>query len=660
MIFRHPEIFWALWALLIPVIIHLFDFRKNKNVYFPDIRFLKQVKLSSSKPLKLKQYLILFARLGAIFFLVMMFAQPTIPADSKKQVGNGAVVVYLDNSQSMTARINEQQSGLESAKHIGLQIVDQFDRSQEVILITNDDFGTFPTPINSEEASKKIISIGFSDKEFSLDKLAMLKANFEKRGSFFSDIFIISDFQKSTSFISNSKLDTSLVYWLSPIKTINQSNGVVDSVYVVAKNIAADRNTTMEVVIANYGAQQKEDLSVKIFIGDRQVSASSITIAPNQKERISFSLGKINSAASGYIQLEDYPNTFDNLFYFSIPPHNLINVVEIIGNEPASNIRSVFGNTAIFNMVTNNYQNIEADKFENANFIILNQISSPPIELIKNIKQFAQKGGSVFVIPSAKFDVSIYKSLNIQLTPNTKGVNKMLTAPSANLPFFKGVLENNRKGFKMFSSTPVWDWGTDKSALLSFEDGSPFLSELSNNIFIVRSPLMQPYSGFQSHALFVPVMYGLASKSVAPVGKNFNRLDEEYYEVLLDSVELKDLIRLKKGAIEFIPNKVKSGANWRISFPKNNIRAGIYNIILDTKTKGYLALNLTKKESVLTLLTKKEIGQLFSEKKVHFLDRFTGNQNKLEPFDTGIPLWKYALTFCLLFLLAEVLFIRFL
>ncbi|HET9053816.1 MAG TPA: BatA domain-containing protein, partial [Cyclobacteriaceae bacterium] len=44
MTFLYPSFLWALLALSIPVIIHLFNFRKTTRIFFSNNRFLRQVK----------------------------------------------------------------------------------------------------------------------------------------------------------------------------------------------------------------------------------------------------------------------------------------------------------------------------------------------------------------------------------------------------------------------------------------------------------------------------------------------------------------------------------------------------------------------------------------------------------------------------------------
>ncbi|MEO5584097.1 MAG: BatA domain-containing protein [Flavobacteriales bacterium] len=43
MAFLFPSFLWALTALAIPVIIHLFQLRRFKRIDFPNVRFLQEV-----------------------------------------------------------------------------------------------------------------------------------------------------------------------------------------------------------------------------------------------------------------------------------------------------------------------------------------------------------------------------------------------------------------------------------------------------------------------------------------------------------------------------------------------------------------------------------------------------------------------------------------
>jgi len=47
--FKHPEILYALFLLLIPIIIHLFQLRRFEKVHFTNVQFLKKVELQTRK-----------------------------------------------------------------------------------------------------------------------------------------------------------------------------------------------------------------------------------------------------------------------------------------------------------------------------------------------------------------------------------------------------------------------------------------------------------------------------------------------------------------------------------------------------------------------------------------------------------------------------------
>ena len=88
--YQNPELLFFLIALAIPIIIHLFNLRKHKKIYFSSIRFLKEIKEKNRRKANLKNILVLISRILAIFFLIIAFAYPYIP--SKK---NFKFSVYL-------------------------------------------------------------------------------------------------------------------------------------------------------------------------------------------------------------------------------------------------------------------------------------------------------------------------------------------------------------------------------------------------------------------------------------------------------------------------------------------------------------------------------------------------------------------------------------
>ncbi|MCB0496728.1 MAG: BatA domain-containing protein [Cyclobacteriaceae bacterium] len=658
MVFLHPEYLWGLIGLVIPVIIHLFDFRKNRKVYFSDIRFLKQVKHASKKPLKLKQWLILISRLGTVAFLVLVFAQPIIPTNDNRTLKEGTNLIYLDNSQSMSVGVNANESALNRGRTIGQLVVKQSPKGQDIIVTDNDNLSQFWSSLTATEASNQIASIGLSEKPFSLQSMGVSSDEYEKRGFLINEAFIISDFQKS-SIGSLPKLDTSVYYWLLPLPLETTLNCVVDSAYRILSDITLESQTKIEVIIRNTGNEEKRDMPVKVFLGDRQVSSTSVTVPAFQQIKVGFTLGILKNDESGYVQIEDYPVSFDNTFYFALNKQQPLRILDLTGAEPSRYIQEVFGNKKLFTLERSDWRNTGVKDLENADFIVLNQVEEPDARLLEALKSVALKRSNVLVIPPTKPNISVYRNIlgSLKLVP---GYKQKLQQPAKSNPFFQDVLENAQGALEMPDATPVWSWGMDRSAILSYQDNLPYLSEVSKGIYLLSSPLIDSMSTMQTHALFVPVMYKLAFHKSAPDNQLFARTNQEFVDITIDSIDVKDIVKFKMGDMELIPDKQKSGNKWRFMLPNENLKPGIYQIVVNNSIRGAVAFNSDLKESELQMLDKSQLEEYFKAYKHSIVENSSITQRGIENLDRGNALWKYALAICLLFLLTEALLIRFL
>ena len=133
--YQNPQLLYFLFAIAIPILIHLFNFRKHKTIYFSSIRFLKEIKEENKKKSKLKNILILLSRILAISFLVLAFSRPYIPIKNQKKTEN--IFIYIDNSLSMDADFGEGNL-IEIAKEKARKIIQSYPAESEFYLITND------------------------------------------------------------------------------------------------------------------------------------------------------------------------------------------------------------------------------------------------------------------------------------------------------------------------------------------------------------------------------------------------------------------------------------------------------------------------------------------------------------------------------------------
>src|SRR5690606_32096129 len=101
--FRHPEILFFLFLLIIPILVHLFQLRRFKKQYFTNVRFLRALSIQTRKSSKIKKWLLLASRFLLLAAVIIAFAQPYFPAKDAKGESNELFVI-LDNSFSMQAK----------------------------------------------------------------------------------------------------------------------------------------------------------------------------------------------------------------------------------------------------------------------------------------------------------------------------------------------------------------------------------------------------------------------------------------------------------------------------------------------------------------------------------------------------------------------------
>ena len=78
--FKHPEILYFLFLLVIPILVHLFQLRRFKKEYFTKVKLLKELQIQTRKSATIKKWLLLVTRLLLLTALIFAFAQPFFKA----------------------------------------------------------------------------------------------------------------------------------------------------------------------------------------------------------------------------------------------------------------------------------------------------------------------------------------------------------------------------------------------------------------------------------------------------------------------------------------------------------------------------------------------------------------------------------------------------
>ena len=661
MSFLHPYFLFGLAAAAIPIIIHLFDFRRTKKVYFSNTQLLHQVKESTQSFYNLKHLLILLSRILFIVFLVLAFAQPFLSPHGREGLVSNRVGIFLDNSLSMSNTIGQDESGFDLAKSVAIEMMDLYPAGTDFIIQTSFDEKSAYLYMSKQEATKYINELGYASEFRTLNNI--LK-NFNNTHEDLSpdEIILISDFQKATLMRANIVADTTRHIIAIPVLFETYRNLVVDTTYISNPFELDKTKTNLVVRVRNVSDEEISDIPIKIFMDDRQLSVTSTTVPANQHIDIDFNIGHdLQNQPQGKIVLEDYPVSFDNELFFTLASTEKVNVVQVLGDNPSNYLSAIYGNDLLFNQESMPASNIDYRQLEEADLIIINQVATLGQGLALRIMEFYNQGASVLIIPAENQTLSSYQFLipTLRRTNLTENETPM-QSPDFSRPFFVNILEKRQDNITMPSAKAVWDWGGDRNALLKFVDGRPYLSEITPGLFVVSSPLIEAYSDFQTNALFVPVMYRIAANSRQNIPPLFHRLSEQEINLSIGDIQPNEILKLIKGTVEFIPDQRIKGERVVILLPGAVMAPGHYVVSNDMTPYLSLALNLDTNESDIYPLSENELKEAFSNLNYTIVLGADRHEilNKITDEYKGIELWRYFLALALLFLLVEALLIR--
>ena len=663
--FLYPQFLYALALVAVPIIIHLFNFRKFRTVYFSNVQFLKSVKEKTKSQSQLKHILILLSRILAITALVLAFAQPYIPVDeSSQKAQKNAVSIYIDNSFSMDAE-NENGRLLLTAKQHAQAIVDAYSNTDEFYILNNDYRGIQQRALNKELFSKALNAIESSAHTHSLNQIFKRQKNtLENSSADKKDIYIISDFQKSISDIRIESEDSIYSVRFVPIKPYQNANLYIDSCWLNTPNPQLQQNVTLYARVKNNNSDEKRDLNIRLEVNGQQKAIASKEMANESIVELNFNVNTVGWH-SGKLSLQDYPISFDDDFYFSFEVKPQLNVQHIYGNTSPAFIAKLFADDNYFNFSQQSVKQINYASLNQSQLIILDGLEELSSGLQQSIKTAVEKGSSVLIFPHSDINKDSYDKFSYLMNIDTYGElmesDIKIQALDNKHPLFDGVFEKieERLNFpEVKQYFPISQQSRSSGIpLLKFENKKGFLNEYifaKGKIYLSSIGLDEAFGNFSRHALFVPILYNIASYSG---GKQ-----DLYYTIGQENIPISTTtfespMSLSNKAYEFIPEVSPNGL-----WVSNQIaEADHYKLKDNNKTTlAYLSFNYNRSESNLSLMDSEKLKSI-SEKQanVFFLENEMDNLSRyLQELNTGIPLWLSFILLALFFLLVETLLIR--
>jgi hypothetical protein len=680
MSFLYPSFLWALFALAIPLIIHFFNFRRVKKVYFTNVRFLKELKTETNSFKTLRELLILLMRLGLVASLVLAFAQPFLPNQNKQSVYDvGSIVsIYLDNSYSMQNELAKRKY-LSWAKESISDLVRIFPKSANFQLVTNDFRNREQFVINGAKLEDILSETSFSSRSRDLQSVYNRQQTLLKRlaPKEKNQVFWISDFQKSTlGNLNKIELDSNTQFYLVPVKSEQRANLHIDSAWLANPFVKENEQNTLNFTIQNHSDTPQEDVVVKLFLDELQVSTTTLDIAAEGKASGAFSFTtQGRGAKKGKIVIDDLPITFDNEYYFTIQIAPTIRIAHWYAGGGNPYIRNVYASEKTFSVLSYDQNTFDFNVLPNIDLLIIDNFNTFPTNLAEALKTFTENGGSVLIFPSEKPNTDSYaqtlaslgvRGLQAEKTDSLgKNSSKTLLPPNINNPFYEGIFEQNPRNADMPYANAVMSWLGVNSQLLGFKNGKNFLSEFKNGrgkLYLCASPLDRRFSDFPTNAIFVPIMYKIAARSLEQNERLSYTFQDKTIVLKVPKSNKKQVFKLRNEQTEIVPAQKLKGEQLTLELPEQSLEAGYYDLVDDeNKIINALAFNYNKQESEMKFYSLEELKKIFGSKKNVQIYENIADKKFVQDFkqrNIGTPLWKYFVWAALAFALLEILIIR--
>ena len=675
--FLYPAFLWALLALAIPIILHLFHFRRFKKVYFTNVRFLKEIKEETSARSKLRNLLVLLMRLLAIAALVFAFAQPFIPVnDAEVRTGANSVSIYVDNSFSMNA-LSEDVPLFERARQRAREIVEAYSVEDRFQILTNDFEGRHQRLVSKEDALGLIEELAVSPSVREVETVLLRQQQALADGPNDNQIaFLISDFQENITRFGNFN-DTTLSVNLVPLQSVQENNISIDSAWFEAPVQMLNQTNALVIQVKNHGSEDAQNVRLTLRHEGQVKPVGTLAVPAGGVVTDTVNITILRTGwHEAQLQITDFPVQFDDSYFFTFYVSEEINVLVINDGSQNSFLNAAFNGLQYFNADNQSSRNLNFSAFPDYEMIVLNDLRTVSSGLAAELQQYVRNGGNLLAFPAATADRASWNGLLNGFPANSLGTYEPQerTVGTINTEefVFRDVFENRRANLKLpttqgnFGTTNFTGRGEER--LLVYRDGGSFISKYRvglGNLYVSAAPLGPTVNDLvRNGEIFIPMLYKMAISSNRNRRIAYTIGDDEVIEAdnRISGAGTETVYKLRSTGAgeEFIPEQRTVGAKVFLNVHNQVREAGFYNRFLDEdEVLDKFAFNYSRQESDLATLTAEEL-QAFERPGVNVFDEADeANLSQIvSERSRGVILWRWFLIAAIVFLILETILLR--
>lgn len=419
MTFLNPLLLLALVAVIIPIIIHLLNFRRATKIEFSTLMFLKEVKEKQVHKIRLKELILLLIRVLIITFIVLSFSKPFIKSENYGDASkNKTAVVLFDNSFSM--EVSQDGKELKDIAKDNLNYIKSNYNPTDNFYILNSNF-YLTQSINDTNLFKT------SYTPFNIPLLLdYVEELLQKTSENFFEIYILSDFQYNNFEVEGYQLkQNSLLkranFYIIPLLKRQPSNIAIQSIENLSGISDLLTESKFRVKIKNYNNNEVTNKKLNVRYNDSLVLEKYLSLKPLEIQNIDFNF-RPNKTDIFYIssELQNIDNSYndmlkDDKYYYATNLPEKIRVFILSEREAYSEyirlaIKSI---NAIQEkeIITYDFSNKVDKRLINYDVLIISGKTNFSVDEINSIADFHKNGGGIMFFPAINTDIENINSL---------------------------------------------------------------------------------------------------------------------------------------------------------------------------------------------------------------------------------------------------------
>ena len=663
---------WGLLALLIPIIIHLFNFRRHKLVYFSNTAVLRSIQQENAKTRKLKYLVTLLLRCLFIAALVLSFAFPYQPEKQLNvNTAESLVGVYVDNSMSMKGQ-SQRTTMIEDARQSARDLVYKLNPSNRYLLMTNSFEIQNEYLMNQEEMLDQLDRMNPDGSPVPMgeviDRFEMLS---RQHGYSSSTLFIFSDFQSNTFDLSAAKADTTMQVVVVPMVPDFKTNLYIDTVWLASPIVQVGLTNDLVVRVVNQGDKEVKGMPVNFTMNGTMAASTTVDLEKNGTADVEMQFVVDRDGDQRCtVALTDHPIIFDDTYHFVLSVKPSLSVVEL--GKHNSNCALLFEDDEQFRYTLMEPSRFDLAMLAQAQLLIVNESAILNETMQQTLLDAVNEGASLVVFPSVddpKSNRFLYNKLGITLmetdTNNTAVedlarqhafFNDMIMdlPQHPDLPKVKQHVRMRPNGMAM--------------PLLTLQNGDPMLimeSVGKGQVFVMATALSSDWSDLSDNALFVPMMVKMAFMG--------GKMDKLSYTIGQDKMLVLGDMNLEGDhhflfanadrSYELMPaSEVRNGKVY-LYLNDNLPMSGFYDLLVNDTVNRVTAWNESRVESKMDFAERDAIEPAFAKAGFDVaavLDTSDfATADFVEAMAHQSSQWKLFALIALLALLSEILVMRF-